>query len=106
MEWLLHSLCSALSLRPGYPNPGLNFGQVFKVRGYPELPSNGWIDAAMLYVLLAHGYGQLVLGGGCAVMHQTHPKSYDGEVSDTLIVTRDASHDKQSTTLMLQVFYC
>jgi hypothetical protein len=77
----------------------LYFRQVWATRGYPQLPSNGWIDGVMLYVLLAHGYGQLVLGGRCAIMHQSHVKSYDGSVSSD---SRDCGVD--ATSARLEIF--
>jgi hypothetical protein len=42
------------------------------VRGYPEIPANGFVDGAILYAAVAHGYGQLLLAAPCVVLHQSH----------------------------------
>jgi hypothetical protein len=47
------------------------------IRGYPEIPSNGFVDGTLVYAAVAHGYGQLVLAGACAVLHQSHPRSFN-----------------------------
>jgi hypothetical protein len=47
------------------------------IRGYPEIPSNCYVDGALVYAAVAHGYGQLVLGGACAVFHQWHSRSFN-----------------------------
>jgi hypothetical protein len=47
------------------------------IRGYPEIPSNCFVDGTLVYAAVAHGYGQLVLGGACTVFHQWHPRSFN-----------------------------
>ena len=47
------------------------------IRGYPEVPSNCYVDGALVYAAVAHGYGQLVLGGACTVFHQRHARSFN-----------------------------
>lgn len=42
------------------------------VRGYPECGVNVFVDSLMVVVAAAHGYGNLVLGEGCEVLHQKH----------------------------------
>jgi hypothetical protein len=51
------------------------------IRGYPEIPSNCFVDGTLVYAAVAHGYGQLVLGGGCTVFHQWHPRSFNTMIS-------------------------
>ena len=53
---------------------------VCQVRGYPEIPCNCYNDGTILYAAAAHGYGQLVFFGECAVIHQSHRRS-DSSIS-------------------------
>mmetsp|Transcript_7663 Transcript_7663/g.18826 ORF Transcript_7663/g.18826 Transcript_7663/m.18826 type:complete len:214 (-) Transcript_7663:1042-1683(-) len=46
-------------------------------RGYPELPTNIFVDGTLLYVGAAHGFKQLVFRDDCVIHHQPHPRSYN-----------------------------
>jgi len=46
-------------------------------RGYPELPTNIFVDGTLLYSGAAHGFKQLVFRDDCSIYHQPHPRSYN-----------------------------
>ena len=42
------------------------------VRGYAECGVNVHVDGLMVAAAAAHGFGSLVLGDGCELLHQQH----------------------------------
>jgi hypothetical protein len=82
-----------------------------RMRGYPEIPANNYIDGLGVYVAAAHGLRQLVMTPECSIYHQPHARSenvrsfeylsqsrYYEVCSDILSAGSEANHRPENAT--------